>query len=141
MFDAAIIGGGPAGATAGRLLAQWGHSVTILTAAPLRHPSLAECLPPSTRKLFRFLEIENAIDEGGFFRTTGNTVWWAKNRRRTEAYPDGVGYPHPDDVAYLKTLQPGMVITVKIFATRSSPRVLRIQSPGKSVEGTEQSSK
>jgi len=92
VFDAAIIGGGPAGATAGRLLAQWGHSVTILTAAPLRHPSLAECLPPSTRKLFRFLEIENAIDEAGFFRTTGNTVWWGKNRRRTEAYPDGVGY-------------------------------------------------
>ena len=55
--------------------------------------------------------------------------------------PDGVGYPHPDDVAYLKTLKPGMVITVKIFATRSSPRVLRIQSPGKSVGGTEQSSK
>ncbi len=28
----------------------------------------------------------------GIFQTTGNTVWWGKNRRRTEAYPDGTGY-------------------------------------------------
>ncbi len=92
MFDAAIIGGGPAGATAGRLLAQWGHSVTILTAPPSRHPSLAECLPPSTSKLFHFLEIQGAIDEAEFFPTTGNTVWWGKNRRRAEPYPDGTGH-------------------------------------------------
>jgi flavin-dependent dehydrogenase len=92
VFDAIIIGGGPAGATAGRLLAQWGHSVTILTAAPARHPSLAECLPPSTRKLFRFLAIQDAVDAAGFFPTSGNTVWWGNNRRRSEPYPDGKGY-------------------------------------------------
>jgi hypothetical protein len=47
--------------------------------------------------------------------------------------PQEVSYPHADDVAYIKTLKPGMRITVKIFAPRSSPRVLRIQAPGKSV--------
>ncbi|HEY6393324.1 MAG TPA: tryptophan 7-halogenase [Bryobacteraceae bacterium] len=92
MFDAAIIGGGPAGATAGRLLAQWGHSVTILTAPSSRHPSLAECLPPSTHKLFHFLGVQEAVDRAGFFPTTGNTVWWGKRRRRIEAYPDRAGY-------------------------------------------------
>jgi flavin-dependent dehydrogenase len=92
VFDAAIIGDGPAGATAGRLLAQWGHSVTILSAPPVSKPSLAECLPPSTRKVFQFLGIQNAVDEAGFFPTTGNTVWWGKGRRRTEAYPDSHGY-------------------------------------------------
>jgi flavin-dependent dehydrogenase len=92
VFDAAIIGGGPAGATAGRLLAQWGHSVTILAASPSRNPGLAECLPPSIRKLFHFLDIQEAIDRAGFFPTTGNTVWWGKNRRRIEPYPDGTGY-------------------------------------------------
>jgi len=92
VFDAAIIGGGPAGATAGRLLAQWGHSVTILAAPSSRHPSLAECLPPSTRKLFHFLGIQEAVDQAGFFPTTGNTVWWGKNRRRIESYPGGIGY-------------------------------------------------
>jgi flavin-dependent dehydrogenase len=92
VFDAAIIGGGPAGATAGRLLAQWGHSVTILAAPASKQPSLAECLPPSARKLFHFLNIQEAVDRAGFFQTTGNTVWWGKNRRRIEAYPNGTGY-------------------------------------------------
>ena len=48
---------------------------------------------------------------------------------------EGVASPHADDVAYIKTLKPGMVITVKIFAPRSNPQVLRIQGPGQSVEG------
>ncbi len=47
--------------------------------------------------------------------------------------PDGVAGPHADDVAYIKTLKPGMVITVQIFAPRSNPKVLRIQGPGKTV--------
>jgi hypothetical protein len=45
---------------------------------------------------------------------------------------DGVAHPHADDTAYVKTLKPGMVITVKVFAPRSSPRVLRIREPGQS---------
>lgn len=50
---------------------------------------------------------------------------------------DGVGSPHPDDVAYIKTLKPGMVISVRIFSVHNNPQVLRIQSPGHSVEGTQ----
>lgn len=92
MLDVAIIGAGPAGSTAGRLLAQWGYEVAILTAAPSKRPGLAECLPPSTRKLFRFLGIDDAVDGAGFLRTTGNTVWWGKTGRRVENYPEGWGY-------------------------------------------------
>ncbi|HXB72801.1 MAG TPA: NAD(P)/FAD-dependent oxidoreductase [Candidatus Acidoferrales bacterium] len=110
-FDAVIIGGGPAGSTAARLLAEWGHSVTILTTAFGSRPSFAECLPPSTRKLFVFLGVQDAIDRARFFRTTGNTVWWGKVRSsgtrpgvepypgtlgpysgRIEPYPEGRGY-------------------------------------------------
>jgi flavin-dependent dehydrogenase len=91
-FDVLIIGGGPAGATAGRLLAQWGHSVAILAAPASRKPALAECLPPSDTKLFRFLGIAENIDHAGFIPTTGNTVWWAQKRRRVEMYPDGTGF-------------------------------------------------
>jgi len=90
IYDALIVGGGPAGSTAGRLLAQWGHSVVILAAPPGKR-ALAECLPPSHRKLFQFLGIQDAIDAAGFFRTTGNTVWWGA-RRRVEPYPEGWGY-------------------------------------------------
>jgi flavin-dependent dehydrogenase len=92
VIDAVIIGGGPAGSTAARLLAQWGHSVTIVTPSRGRQPTFAECLPPSTRKLFVFLGVQEAIDRANFFRTTGNTVWWGKARRRVEPYPEGSGY-------------------------------------------------
>ena len=51
---------------------------------------------------------------------------------------DGVASPHADDVAYIKTLKPGMVITVTIFAPRSNPKVLRIQEPGKTVTAADQ---
>lgn len=89
--DAVVIGGGPAGATAARLLALWGHRVEILTAAPAGRV-MAECLPPSTRKVFRFLGIQQAIEAAGFFETTGNTVWWGARGKRVEPYPAGAGY-------------------------------------------------
>jgi len=92
MFDTLIIGGGPAGATTGRLLAEWGHSVAILAAPADPRRALAECLPPSNRKLFQFLGILDAIDAAGFYRTTGNTVWWGGGERRIENYPEGWGY-------------------------------------------------
>ncbi len=95
MLDAVIVGGGPSGATAGRLLAEWGHKVAILSAPADPRRALAECLPPSNRKLFQFLGILDAIDAAGFYRTTGNTVWWGGGERRVEPYPDGWGYQAP----------------------------------------------
>src|SRR5579862_2029660 len=89
--DALILGGGPAGATAARLLAQWGYAVAVASGPAPRH-SMAECLPPSTHKVFRFLGIDEAVAAGGFFSTAGNTVWWGGSRRRVEPYPDGTGY-------------------------------------------------
>jgi hypothetical protein len=44
---------------------------------------------------------------------------------------DGTPGPHVDDVAFIKSLKPGMTVTVKIFAVKSDPRVLRIILPGK----------
>src|SRR5436190_6288340 len=89
-----IIGGGPAGSTAGRLLAEWGHTVTIHAPPSDPRRALGECLPPSNRKLFQFLGILDAIDAAGFYRTTGNTVWWGGDQR-IEMYPDGYGYQVP----------------------------------------------
>jgi hypothetical protein len=50
---------------------------------------------------------------------------------------EGIAGPHAEDVAYIKTLKPGMVITVKIFSVHDKPQVQRIQGPGRSVEGIE----
>ncbi len=86
-LDVAVIGAGPAGSTIGRLLAEWGHAVLILSKPEGRNPSLAESLPPSIRKLFRFLGIVDRLDQAGFYRTSGNTVWWGEARGRVERFP------------------------------------------------------
>src|SRR6476659_10201763 len=83
LADVAVIGGGPAGAAAARLLASWGQSVIVLARAT-RQPPLAESLPPSCVKLFDEIGIRAAVDRAGFIRATGNTVQWADRARRVE---------------------------------------------------------
>jgi flavin-dependent dehydrogenase len=92
--EVAIIGAGPAGAAAARLLAAWGHRVLLLHRGgdPV-HPALGESIPPSCRKLFAALGVLDAIDAAGFYRSTGNTVWWGSEAPRTELFADGaLGY-------------------------------------------------
>jgi flavin-dependent dehydrogenase len=84
--DAVVIGGGPAGAVAARLLASWGHRVVLLTKAIDRPRGLGESLPPSTRKLFATAGVLDELERAGFYRTTGNTVWWGSRERRVETF-------------------------------------------------------
>lgn len=84
--DVVVIGAGPAGATAARLLAEWGHSVAILARPPDRH-SLAESLPPSIRKLLDHVGILKLVENAGFLPATGNTAWWGDGRGRSESFP------------------------------------------------------
>lgn len=89
--DVAIIGAGPAGSTAARQLASWGHSVALIGRRPRR--SLAESLPPSCTKLFDRLGIRDDIDDAQFIRASGNTVQWAGQPKRVEPFESGVfGY-------------------------------------------------
>ena len=85
-MDAVVIGGGPAGAAAGRLLAAWGHSVTILDYPPPRARGLAESIPPSTHKLMAEIGLLDAVERAGFLRGRGNTVWWASAEPRFETF-------------------------------------------------------
>lgn len=84
--DVAVIGGGPAGATAARLLAEWGHHVALLCrpAGPL--PSLAESVPPSTRKVLAAVSALELVEQAGFLPTRGNTSWWGSDEPRVEAF-------------------------------------------------------
>lgn len=88
-IDVVIVGGGPAGAAAARLLAAWGHSVQLLTKTVDRSRSLGESLPPSCRKLFDLLGATAAIDTAGFLASSGNTVWWGDETTRTARFADG----------------------------------------------------
>jgi flavin-dependent dehydrogenase len=85
--DVLVVGGGPAGAAAARLLALWGHDIRLITRPPAaRAPTLAESLPPSCRKLFSLLGVERAVEEASFIRSTGNTVWWGGGEGRIEPF-------------------------------------------------------
>lgn len=92
--DVIAIGGGPAGAAAARLLALWGHSVRVLTKTPDAGRGAAESLPPSTRKLLATIGVLDRVEQAGFYRTTGNTVWWGERHgdvERFDASADGGG--------------------------------------------------
>ena len=86
--DVAVIGGGPAGSSAARLLSDWGHSVLLVDRGAGRNP-LAESLPPSATRLLETIGVRQAVDEAGFVTATGNTVWWGDGVMRIEPFPEG----------------------------------------------------
>ncbi len=87
--DVLIIGGGPAGCAAARLLATWGHDVQLVTRPNTPDvPALTESIPPSARKLWSMLGAQDAIEAAGFVRATGNTVWWG-HESRVETFDGG----------------------------------------------------
>ena len=93
--EVAVIGAGPAGSVAARLLATWGHEVVLIEREGGRR-ELAESLPPSCIPLLDTAGVRDAVDGAGFIRATGNTVWWGGAPMRVEAFPgDAAGYQVP----------------------------------------------
>lgn len=85
--EVAVLGGGPAGAAAARLLASWGHTVLLIDRGSSR-PALAESLPPSCDRLLETIGVRELVDSAGFVRSTGNTVWWGNEPLSVEYFPD-----------------------------------------------------
>jgi flavin-dependent dehydrogenase len=93
--DVAIIGGGPAGAAAARMLACWGHRVLLIARGgdPVR--GFTESLPPSTAPLLREIGVLDTLRRSTSIPTYGNTVWWGARAGAREAFPQtegSVGY-------------------------------------------------
>jgi flavin-dependent dehydrogenase len=121
--DVLVIGGGPAGSASARLLASWGHRVRLVTKAADRRRGLAESLPPSTHKLLAEIGVLDDIVRAGFYRSTGNTVYWAAREPRIESF-DGLGFqvfrPELDLVMLESAARTGVSIETSDFRLQTS---------------------
>ena len=83
--DVVVVGAGPSGAVAARLLASWGYDVRLLTRPIDASRALANSLPPSTQKLLAQVDLLDLVERVGY-RTTGNTVWWGGREGQVQPF-------------------------------------------------------
>jgi flavin-dependent dehydrogenase len=92
-YDAIVVGAGPAGAAAARLLAACSLGVLVVDRPGGPRRVLAESIPPSAQKILATLGMLPAVEDAGFIRWHGNTVWWADEAPRIETFAAGTaGY-------------------------------------------------
>jgi flavin-dependent dehydrogenase len=109
--DVLVIGGGPAGATAARLLASWDWSV-LLVHRPSERPALAESLPPSTKKLLAFLGQADTVGSAGFYPNEGNVACWGGSLRDTRTDEAGFHVSRRSFDALLRQSARGAGVTI-----------------------------
>lgn len=74
--DIAVIGGGPAGATAALTLAEAGYKVTLVEGSLYERPRVGETIPPSARPLLTRLGLWEALADLGSTPSFGNQSAW-----------------------------------------------------------------
>jgi flavin-dependent dehydrogenase len=89
--DVCVIGGGPAGATIARRLAQVGHQVCLIAHPPTARHHVSESLAPNIEPLLDVLGLSEQVDRAGFGRTAGSYLHWGQTAQY-RPWPDGAGY-------------------------------------------------
>ena len=108
--DVLVLGGGPAGCAAARLLAAWGLDVVLVErslgtrggAAAGR--GLAESLPPSARKPLAATGLLSVVESAGFHPNTGNTALW-NGEQRSDGFGAGRTGFHVDRARFDRLLR------------------------------------
>src|SRR5436189_460916 len=77
MYDVAIIGGGPAGSTAGALLARAGRRVIVFEREKFPRFHIGESLLPFSMKAFTRLELHEKSLRAGFMKKFGGEIFLA----------------------------------------------------------------
>src|SRR5580704_4807312 len=78
-FDIAIVGGGPAGSTAGTLLAQQGWNVAIFEKEEFPRFKIGESLLPGSLSTFERMGVKEKLDRADVFVKYGEKIFppWA----------------------------------------------------------------
>ena len=96
-----VLGGGPAGAAAARLLARWGLAVVVVERSGDGEggadgdgdaQSLAVSLPPSARKALAATGLLGVVEAAGFHPNGGNTALWGGEGRRDDFAGAATGF-------------------------------------------------
>lgn len=94
-MEIAVIGGGPAGATVARLLAEAGRDVVLLAGPARGRPRQAESLAPGIHALIDTLDLRERLTRAQFVRSTGRMVWWGGDPRVERHVARAGGYQVP----------------------------------------------
>ena len=84
--DIIVAGGGPAGATIARLLADLGYGVVLIEKRRFPRHQIGESFTPSILPMLDFLGVRTQVEEAGFLRMVGHIVCWGSPQPRTSYY-------------------------------------------------------
>jgi flavin-dependent dehydrogenase len=102
-FDVAIIGGGPAGSSAGTLLAQSGRSVVIFEKSKFPRFSVGESTLPATLNTLERMGVREKIDAGGFLIKYGGEIVSACGQRVRFYFRNGLKAKRPTAYQVLRS--------------------------------------
>jgi flavin-dependent dehydrogenase len=102
-FDVAIIGGGPAGSSAGTLLAKAGRRVVLFEKEKFPRFSVGESTLPATLNTLERMGVREKIDQGGFLVKHGGEIVSACGKRVRFYFRNGFRAKRPTAYQVLRS--------------------------------------